>query len=135
MMVVCCFAAVQSIGQGSTCFQVAQGQVSNPQIIGPASTWSGNPSYLCGLTATALIAANGGNSVVTSKNFYVEGEFVVNAPIQFVNCNLLFNSQGTLNLDPGQTLVLDGCNLRAACDTMWVGIKAFQNSSSVTVTN
>ncbi|HNB81913.1 MAG TPA: hypothetical protein PLP14_07435, partial [Chitinophagaceae bacterium] len=73
-------------------------------------------------TANQLINQFG--TSINGKEFYVDGNFSVDADISFGNCTFYFTPGALITIEPNQTLSMGICTLKAACNTMWSGMYA-----------
>ncbi len=83
--------------------------------------------------ASTLIPLTG--STVSNKTIIIDGTFTVDQSMTFNGCTFLMRDNASIVIDPGNTLTLNICTLKAACTAMWNGVYAGAYSSEVIIYN
>lgn len=84
-------------------------------------------------TALDIIALNG--STISNKLIVIDGIFTLDQSMVFDHCTFLMQCDAKIDIDPGQTLTLNACTLKAACTKMWDGIYADDPTEQITIEN
>ncbi|HHG84023.1 MAG TPA: PKD domain-containing protein [Bacteroidetes bacterium] len=84
-------------------------------------------------TSSDLIALAGCFNPCGNLRVHVIDTFFVNGLMAFTNCEIFMDSMAVIWIEPGQSLNLDGCTVRAACPYMWDGIYIADSTASLNV--
>ncbi len=74
-------------------------------------------------------------STINNKAILIDGTFTVDQSLAFYNCTFLMQCDAKFIIEPGQTLTLNNCTLKAACNQMWDGIYASDPTSQIIIEN
>ncbi|MCC6837487.1 MAG: PKD domain-containing protein, partial [Bacteroidia bacterium] len=115
----------------------------------PCCSWNdpSKPSFINGDNTTTMqnipgfATITGNNTIVTNKDFSINGTFTVNKDLIIRGCNVMFGNDAKIVITPGAKLSIQNLGNDVshlfACDKMWDGIyvDGFVSSSLLAIIN